>query len=342
MKAIVIREFGGVDKLLYEEIETPTPGPGEVLVRVRAAGVNHLDHDIREGISGFPIELPHILGEEGCGDVAEVGAGVTRWQVGDRVSCSVIQPCGQCQMCLTGHDGMCRSGRFMGAVGWGTYAEYVLCVENGLVAMPDNLDYETAAASHTCFCTAVHMIMTLGKVRAGQTVLVNAAGSGVGTSAIQVAKLNGARVIATAGSDEKLAKAKELGADDGINYTTQTISEEAMRLTGGRGVDLVVECVGGEILQESMRALATNGSVVTCGAHAGEQVEIDIVELFRKQARLQGSFYASRHEISQALQLVADGKLTPAIHAVMPLSEARQAAELTANRNFFGKMVLLP
>ena len=343
MKAVIIRETGGPDKLLYEEVDTPSPGPGEVLVRIRAAGVNHLDHDIREGIAGFPTPVPHVPGIEGAGEVAEIGAGVTSVKAGDRVSISIIAACGTCRLCRTGRENLCENPN--GALSlfmWGTYAEYVCVKENQLVAMPDALDFETAAAGHLCFATAWHMAVTLGNIHAGQDVLVNAAGSGVGSSAIQIAKLHGANIIASAGSDEKLERAKELGASGGINYTTQDLAEEALRLTGGKGPDLVIESVGGEVLKKSLEAVAKAGAVITCGCHAGETVDVDVVSLFRKHVRFQGSALATLFETAEVLSLLGEGKLKPTIHATMPLEKAREAAELTANRNFFGKMVLLP
>ena len=208
--------------------------------------------------------------------------------------------------------------------------------------MPDGLDFETAAAGHLCFATAWHMAVTLGNIHAGQDVLVNAAGSGVGSSAIQIAKLHGANVIASAGSDEKLTRAKELGADGVINYTSEDLAEQAVALSGGKGPDLVIESVGGEVLQKSLQAVAKAGMVVTCGCHAGETVEVDVIGLFRKHVRFQGSALASLEETGEVFRLMASGKLKPMIHAALRLEKAAEAAALTANRNFFGKMVLMP
>lgn len=342
MKAIVIREHGGVDKLLFEDVPTPEPGSGEVLIRVRAAGVNHFDHDIREGISGITHDLPHVPGIEGVGEIAALGLGVTEVAAGDRVAVNFMQICGRCAMCLSGLDGVCEAGRRMGVTRWGSYAEYLVCDANGVIPLPDALAFETAAASMLCFGTAWHMTVTLGGVKAGSDVLVNAAGSGVGSSAIQVAKLHGARVIASAGSDAKLNQARELGADAVVNYTEQDLKAEVLRLTDQKGADLIIESVGGQVLTQSIDAAATNGTLVTCGAHAGERVELNVIELFRKHMRLQGSHYASKIEVGRALRLVAEGKLKPVIHGTFPLSDARAAAELAANRSFFGKMVLVP
>ena len=342
MKAVVIREHGGIQNLLFEDIDTPKPGTGEVLVRIRATGLNHFDHDIREGVSGITHKLPHVPGVEGVGEIAELGPGVDEVNAGDRVAINFFQSCGKCRMCLSGLDGICLNGKRIGVTEWGTFAEYTLCEAANVLPLPAALPYETAAASLTCFSTAWHMTVTLGRVTAGMDVLVNAAGSGVGSSAIQVAKLHGANVIASAGSDQKLKLAKELGADGVINYEAQDLAEEAIRLTDGKGPDLVIESVGGDVLLKSIDAAAFNGSVITCGAHAGEIVDLNVIELFRKHVRLQGSHYASKVEVAHVLNLVAEGKLKPVIHKVAPLSEIQDMARLTANRTFFGKMVLLP
>jgi len=342
MKAVVIREYGGIDKLVVEDIETPKPGPGEALVRIGAAGVNHLDHDIREGISGFPLALPHVPGIEGAGEIVELGAGVNSASVGDRVGVALLAPCGQCTMCRSGQDNLCFNGNFLGATMWGTYGEYVCCKESQLVPLPDGLSLEKAAASHLCFGTAWHMTVHYGDVKAGQTVLVNAAGSGVGTSAIQIAKLHGARVIASAGSDEKLEKARALGADVVVNYTKDNLAEAVMEATGGLGAEIIIESVGGDVLVKSIEAAAKGGILVTCGAHAGEQIELDVIQLFRKNLRFQGSVLSTRLEMERVFQLVAEGKLDPTIHAAMPLDDVQAAAALTRDRNFFGKMLLIP
>ena len=342
MKAVLIRDHGGVDKLLYEEVETPAPGLGQVRVRVRAAGVNHLDHDIREGVSGFAHPVPHVPGLEGAGEVEALGEGVTGVAIGDRVAINFCQSCGTCRACLSGLDGMCHEGHRMGVSTWGSYAEYALSGATNLTPLPAALSYDDAATSLMCLSTAWHMTVTLGRVTAGEDVLVNAAGSGVGSSAIQVAKLHGANVIASAGSDEKLEKARDLGADQVINYTTQNLGEEAVRLTGGKGPDLVIESVGGAVLTGSIEAVCANGRVIVCGAHAGEHVDLDAIALFRKQICLQGSHYASRFEVAHVMNLVAAGKLTPVIQARFALEDARQAAALMASRDVFGKIVLNP
>lgn len=342
MKAVVIREHGGVENLRIEEVETPTPGPEQVLVRIRASGINHLDHDVREGISGIPVALPHVPGCEGAGEIAALGPGIAGPPVGARVAICFAQGDPQSEPWLSGLDGVDFTHGRIGAGRWGTHAEYTLSHAQSVIPLPDGLSFETAAAGMIGFGTAWHMAVTLGGVKAGQTVLVNAAGSVVGSSAIQVAALHGARVIATAGADAKLDRARRLGADETINYERRSIREEALRMTGGRGVDLVIESVGGEVLRQSIDAVCFNGRLVTCGAHAGEVVPIDVIELFRKHMTIHGSHFCGRRELRHVFALMAEGALAPAIQGVYPLADVREAARRTATRDVFGKMVLVP
>lgn len=341
MKAVLFHEYGGVDKLVYEDIATPEPGFGEVLVEMKASGVNHFDHDIREGISRIERSLPHIPGIEGAGVIAALGPGVTQAQVGERVAI-YPQRCGTCRNCLAGMEHNCHGPERVGITIWGTYADNVKIRQDRLVRMPDALDFERAAATVLCYGTSWNMIVERAGIEAGETVLVNAAGSGIGSAAVQIAKLHGAKVIASAGSDAKLDKAREIGADEAINYTTHNLFDEVMRLTDGEGVDLAVESVGGEVFKHSMQALRSNGRLVTCGAHAGELVEFDIIELFRKPVTLYGNHFGPRRVVDRVLNLVAEGKLDPVIHGKWPLSEAREAATRAADRSFFGQMILIP
>ncbi|MBM3516453.1 MAG: zinc-binding dehydrogenase [Alphaproteobacteria bacterium] len=342
MRAIVIHAHGGIERLSHDEVTTPAPGPGEVLVRIKAAGLNHFDHDIREGVSGVRQALPHVLGCEGVGEVAALGPGVTGFAPGQRVAVNSYQVCGQCRMCLSGLDGICEQGFILGVQAWGTFAEYVVSNERSLLPLPEALSFIDGAASIVTFGTAWHMAVTLGAVQAGEWVLVNAAGSGVGSAAVQIARLHGARVIASAGSDTKLERARALGAEATINYATHDIDRETAQITGRQGVDLVIESVGGAVLQQSLAALRKAGRLITCGAHAGERVEIDVITLFRKHIRLQGSHYASRREVAHVLGLIGRGELKPLIHGVYPFAEVQTAARHAANRDFFGKMVLTP
>ncbi len=342
MKAIVLHRNGGPDVLHFEEFETPRPGPGEVVVLVRAAGINHVDIDIRNGISGMEGNFPHILGVDAAGEVAEVGDGVTMWKPGDRVAPHFILSCGICRSCLKGAENMCLSFAVLGATTLGTYAEYVKVGQHHLVCLPDGLSFDDAVSSYVPFATAWEALITTGKVGPGETVLINAAGSGVGSAGVQVAKLAGAEVIATAGSPAKLKRVVELGADHTIDYRKKSISREVLRHTGGIGVDAALDMVGGEVLLESIKALASGGRLVTVGAHAGEQVNIDLIEFFRKHITLHGCGRSTKAIATEVLGLVADGKLTPVIHRKFKLKDAAKAHRVMQSRRFFGRMLLNP
>ncbi len=344
MKAMVFHDHGGPEKLSREEIPNPEPGPNEVVVRVRVIGINHLDMDILAGVSGIDISLPHILGLEGAGEVAAVGGSVEDFDVGDRVAPLFLLSAGRCRapvcLCQQGRDNLCVVGDFLGVTKPGTYAEYVKVAARNLVRLPDTLSFEDAAASQVTMGTAWQMVIEQIRIQPSETVLVNAAGGGVGSAAIQIAKLAGARVIASSGSDDKLERAEALGADAGINYQKQDLASEARRLTSGAGVDAVIESVGGDILRASLQALATGGRLVTCGAHAGETVPIDIVDLFRRQLTLYGTHGASRTQIKKVYQLVADGLLQSQIYQTLPLTEAEQGLRIVDSRSFFGKILM--
>lgn len=346
MKAAVIHEFGPADVLRYEEVPTPEPGPGEVLIRLHAVGVNHMDLDVREGKSGYAFRMPHIMGSEGAGEIVAVGPDVAEFIVGDRVIPAVALSSGTCRHricnCSKGFDNLCLDFSKLGVDRWGTYAEYVKVSTPNLVRIPANLSYTAAAASRTAFSTAWELVIEQGSVRAGEDVLVNAAGGGVGSAAVQVAARAGARVIASAGSDDKLARARELGAHDVINYRTKDLAAEALRLTHGRGVDLVIELVGGRILQQSLVAAALGGRIATGGAHAGEKVEIDIVQFFRKQLTMTSTHSFRKSTTSRILELIADGSFAPLGGRTFALREASLAHGVLASRDFFGKLLLIP
>jgi NADPH:quinone reductase-like Zn-dependent oxidoreductase len=271
--------------------------------------------------------------------VAEVGEGVTAVKPGDRVVPYNLF-CGRCHTCLAGLENICLGNRKLGVNEWGTYAQYVKVGEHHVVPIPDGLPFELAAATPICFGTAWQMTVALGRIQAGEDVLVNAVGSGVGSSALQIAKLHGARVIASAGSDAKLERARAMGADATINYSRRSIAEEVMRLTDGKGADLVIESVGGEVLVESLKAVRHAGRLVTCGAHAGEHIDLDVIELFRKQITVQGNHYAPRRQVAHVLKLVAEGRLKPAIYRTFALEDVAEAARAMADRSVFGKMLL--
>lgn len=346
MKAVVIHQHGGPEELVYEDIEAPTIGANDVLINLKAVGLNHFDLDVRGGISGYlSLEMPHILGCEGAGAIAEVGSAVEAFRVGDRVMPFLATSSGQCRHricnCAQGMDNICLDFDKLGVTRWGTYAEYVKVSQHNVIRLPDALSYVDAAATQVAFATAWELVINKAHVRQGEDVLINAAGSGVGSAAIQVARLAGARIIATAGSDEKLARARKLGADEVINYNeTEDIADAVRKLTGGRGVDVCIEMVGGKILQQSLDALCINGRLSTCGAHAGEKVELDMIDFFRKQITMTSCHFAPKSTNTAVLSLIAEGKLNPVIAKKLPLSEMHEAHEIVAGRNFFGKVVL--
>jgi NADPH:quinone reductase-like Zn-dependent oxidoreductase len=340
MKAIVYSEHGGPEVLRYTDASDPVIGADDVLVRVRACALNHLDLWLRKGIPGAPIPLPHIPGSDIAGEVAQVGQKVTNVKVGARV---MLQPgisCGQCPKCLAGEDNFCRSYTLFGQMVDGGCAEYVKSPAVNVVPIVDNISFEEAAAFPLVSLTAWHMLITRAQLKPAETVLVLAAGSGVGTAAIQIAKATGARVIATAGSDEKLAKAKELGADEVINHSKQEISAEVKKLTDRRGVDVVFEHVGQATWEQSIRSLTPGGRLVTCGATAGFVGTLDIRYLFTRQLSLLGSFMGSKAELFSALELLRRGLLKPVIDVVMPLADCAKAHERLEHRKQFGKIVL--
>ncbi len=342
MKAIVLHKTGGPDQLSYEDVDTPTPGPGEVLIRVRAAGVNHVDIDIRKGVSGMTLKFPHIPGVDAAGVIAGLGAGVTMWQEGDRVAPHFILHCGICSNCIRGAENICLNFHVLGATTWGTYAQYVKVGQHHVVRIPKRLSFDQAVSSYVPFATAWEALVTVGKVEPGENVLVNAAGGGVGSAGVQVAKLAGARVIATAGSATKLRQAKQLGADHTINYNDQNIGEEVRRFTGGQGVNLALDMVGGKVFLQTIDALAAGGRLVTVGAHAGETVKLDMIELFRKHISVHGCGRSTRAIAEQVMGVVSVGKLTPVIHAKFKLRDAAEAHKVMESRKFFGRMVLNP
>ncbi len=342
MKAIVFHEFGGLDVLRMEDLPDPEPGTGEVLIDVTASALNHLDVDVREGISRFPIEPPFVLGVEVVGRIAALGEGVEGWQVGDRVMPLLMDTCGECRYCRTGRESLCNSAGFISFVTSGGYAERLACSTRRLLRIPDGVSDEAAAALQIAFGTAWHMLFTRGRLAFGETVMINSVGSGIGSAAVQLARLAGATVIGNASSDEKLARASEFGMDHGINHATQDVVAEVMRLTDGAGVDLVFEHVGGELFQKGLDSLAKDGRLVICGGHSGEVVPFDIIPFFRMQRQIIGSFVYNRVEVEHCLELASQGKITPLVHKAFPLAEAREAMATMERREHFGKILLKP
>jgi len=340
MKAVLFREHGGPEVLRYTEVQDPVAGAGEVLIRVRACALNHLDLWVRRGMPGISIPMPHIGGSDIAGEVAEIGAGVTNVKVGDRVLLSPGISCGRCVHCLRGDDNLCRQYTLFGYGVDGGYAEYLRSPAANVIPIPGSFSFEEAAALPLVFLTAWHMLVTRAQLKPGETVLVLGAGSGVGSAAIQIAKVAGARVIATAGTEAKLQKAKELGADEVFLHSITHWSREVKRLTERRGVDVVVEHVGEATWRESVASLAVGGRLVTCGATTGYEGKIDLRFLFSRHLSILGSYMGSKGELYSVLDLVGRGLVKPVIDTVMPLEQAREAHERLEKREQFGKIVL--
>ena len=341
MKAVRFHEHGGRDVLRLEDVPTPEPGDGEVLVRIRACALNHFDVDLRENVSRWPLPLPHVLGVEFAGDVAALGANVEGLREGQPVWVLHEIPCLECDYCLAGMDNLCLAAEMYSVQRPGGYAEYAVAPSRAVFPLGVDL-HDAAAAGQIVFTTAWHMLMTRGELRAGETVVVNASGSGVGHAAVQIAKLGGATVIATAGSDEKLARSTDDGADHVVNYRTEDVTARVLDLTKGRGADLVIEHVGGDLFGASLNSLRKNGRLVTCGGHAGEVVELDIIPVFRNEWSVIGSRTGTVRETELVMDLIAAGKLNPRIHARLPLAEAAEAQRIIEEREQFGKVLLLP
>jgi NADPH:quinone reductase-like Zn-dependent oxidoreductase len=342
VKAVTFDRFGGPDVLSYGERPDPVAGPGEVLVRVRACGVNHLDLWVRGGLPGLEPEMPHILGNDVAGEIVTVGAGVTNVVAAQKTLVNPTLSCGTCTACANGDDHLCRSYDVLGRKRNGGYAEFVTVPAANCLPYPENLSWEQAAAVPLVFLTAWHMLVTRARVRAGEDVLVIGAGSGVGSAAVQIARLHGARVIATAGSATKLAKARELGAHEIIDHSSEDIAARARALTAKKGVEVVVEHVGGRVFEAGVAALARDGRLVTCGATTGGEVGLDVNLLFGRHLTLLGSWMGRRSDLNDALRHVASGALRPVVDSVLPLEDARRAHERIEAREHFGKVVLVP
>jgi NADPH:quinone reductase-like Zn-dependent oxidoreductase len=340
VKAIVMKQHGDPSVLQYIDYSEPSIGTNEVLVRVRACALNHLDLWVRRGLPGVTFPLPHILGSDVAGEVAKIGAEVRTVKVGQKVVLAPGVSCGHCPACIAGKDNLCREFTNLGYKIDGGCAEFVRCPEINCMPYPENLDWVDAAAVPLVFLTAWHMLVDRAELQPGDDVLVLAAGSGVGIAAIQIAKFFGARVIATAGSDQKLEKARQLGADEVIHHGTMEIDKEVRKLTNNRGVDVIVEHVGVATWEKSVKSLAPAGRLVTCGATTGFDAKLDLRFLFSRQLSLLGSYMGAKVELRTVLKLIAQGRLKPVVDKVFPLQDCANAhAYLEAGKQF-GKVVL--
>jgi NADPH:quinone reductase-like Zn-dependent oxidoreductase len=340
MKAVRIHQFGGPEVLTYEDIPDPQLRKDQVLVKVKACSLNHLDLWVRKGLPG--VKLPHILGSDIAGEVVEVGEYVSGVKVGQRVLVAPMHFCGHCVKCLAGVQNQCREFTVLGNAVDGGNCELFAVSGANIIPIPDALDFNQAASVPLVFVTAWHMLVSLAGVRPGQTVLVLGASSGVGIAAIQIAKIFHCRVVTTAGDEPKLEKGRALGADYGINHYKQKIAEEVRKITNKEGVDIVVEHVGAATWDESMKCLKTGGTLVTCGATTGPSVGIDLRHLFARQLRILGSYMGTMGELNEVLGHVFAARLKPVVDRIFPLSEIRAAHEYLEKSQMFGKVVVNP
>ncbi len=333
--------YGGVEQLCYGDAPQPkVTQANEVVVRLKAAAINHIDIWNRMGVTGVALEMPHILGADGAGVVAEIGAEVANVKAGDAVCLYPPSGCGRCEFCLTDRDFMCIRLRALGERLEGTYAQYVKLPAQNCFPIPTGFSFEEAAAFPLVFITLWRMLITNAKLKPGETLLIVGIGGGVASASLQVAKKLGAHVIVTSGSDEKLERARKLGADHGINHHTGDFADVALSITAGRGVDVVLDCVAGEVWQKSLAALAPAGRLVTCGATAGGQPIDDLSAIFSKHLKIYGSTLGSRDEFRQLLSFLNGSQIRPVIDTIFPLKEAAAAQQRMEEGKQFGKIVL--
>lgn len=353
MRAVRYHRFGGPEELKLEEVSTPKPGPDDILLRVRACGINRYDAQLRrgeyggisleqfyygEGVSGL---LPHTLGIEPAGEVAACGANVTNVSVGDRILAHSHISCGSCAQCWSGWDNACPQMTIMGVHRAGGYAEYVLLPARNAIRMPEGLSFEDAACTCVNFGTAWRMLIGRARLQAGETLLVPGGTSGVGHAAIQIGQLAGARVLATGGSPAKLKRLREWGVETVIDHSSTDFADEILKATGGRGADVVIEVIGAATWERSVRSLALHGRLVCCGAHTGVEVGLNLADLFAKQYEIIGSTRANRTEMETVVGLVAQKRLTPRIERRFSLDQLPEAHRQLEGREQIGKMVLV-
>jgi NADPH:quinone reductase-like Zn-dependent oxidoreductase len=340
MKAIAITAHGGMDQVQYIDVDRPQLGPREVLIDTRAAALNHLDLWVRNGLPGSKLTMPHVLGADGAGVVAEVGGEVHTVKVGDRVLINPGLNCGTCEFCQAGEHSLCAKFGIMGETCPGTFAEHFKIPQENAYPVPEGLSWEEAAALPLVFVTAWRMLISKAAIKPGEDILILGIGGGVATAALQIAKSLGLRAIVTSSSDAKLQQAKNLGADVAINYTTQDFAREVRDVTQRRGVDVVVDSVGGDSYAKSLACLVKGGRLVTCGATAGPRPQTDLQRIFWNQLSVFGSTMGNRREFAEMLNFVRKRGLKPVIDQVFPLSDGAQAmARMEAGRQF-GKIVL--
>jgi len=344
MKAIVLREFGGPEVLRLEEVPTPTPAAGEILVKVRSVSVNRtLDLIVRQGNYPVKVQLPHILGVDPAGIVAHVGTDTDKVKVGDRVAVLSFIACRKCRYCLRGEEANCLSSRHIGLHRWGGYAEYVTAPARNAFKLPTNLSFAEGSIITRHFPMAFNLLASKADVKPGEWVLVMGATGALGSCCVQVAQMLGAKVIAGAGADERVAAAKSYGADFGINYRQQNLADEIMRLTDGQGVDVACENIADPTLWPGvLNSLAIGGRLVTAGAHGGGEVKLDVKRLYMRRLRIIGAAGTNLPDVDKALEAAGAGKIRAIIDRTMPLRDAAEAHRILERNQTLGKIILDP
>lgn len=342
MKAAIFRSHGPIENLEIAELPTPAPARGEVLVRVRAAALNHLDLFVREGLPGLRLDMPHVGGADIAGEIEAVGLGVEGWREGQHVVVNPSLWCGACEYCHAGEESLCIKFGIIGEHVRGGFADYIVVSADHLIRIPDHYPFEQAAAAPLVFMTAWRALITQGALKAGDSVLVIGAGGGVASAAIQIAKFAGAKVFAASRSEEKRSQALDLGADEVVD-SGENFAADILARTGKRGVDIVLENVGTATWERSLRCVAKGGRLVTYGATSGANVDLDLRPLFWKQYAIVGSTMASRSETETVLRLLFfDRRFQPVVDRVLPLAQIQEAHRLLESGEQFGKIVLLP
>lgn len=341
MKAVVLKKPGGPEVLAYEDVSTPVPRDGEVLLKVEASSVNHLDIWIRKGLTAYGTKYPHILGCDITGTIVDMGTNVEDLKVGDKVFVDPGLRCFRCEFCLSGNDNICKTFGIIGATINGGYAEYTVLPAKNVIKLPETIDFKTAAAFPLTYQTSWHMLIGRAGLRPGETVLVIGGASGIGIAAVQIAKLGGAMVIATAGDHKKLELLSSIGADYVINHNRESIYEKVKTITDNQGVDVVFEHVGPATFIESIRSMKKGGRLVTCGATTGPEVNLDLRYIFSRQLSILGSIMGTRAELLKITGLIERGILRPVIDSVYPLKDAPEAHRKIENRAVTGKIILV-
>ena len=340
MKAVIIREHGDLDKLIYTQVPEPIIGPDDVLVKVKACALNRLDIWTRMGRTGVPIPMPHILGSDMAGEIAAVGKKVKSLKVGKRVMVAPGTVPANDPLANTEWESLSDHFKIFGLQVDGGYAEYVKIPSRNIIPVSDKLSFEEWASIPLVFLTAWHMLVTRAQLKKSETVLVHAAGSGVGSAGIQIAKYIGAKIITTVGNDEKTKRAHKIGADYVINYQKTDFAKEARRITKDQGVDVVLEHIGPDTFTQSLAAMKKKGRLVTCGVTSGPSVQFDLRFLFVKQFSIMGCYMGGITELKKVVQLVEQGKLKPVVDEIFPLKDAKAAQERMQSRKNFGKIIL--